>query len=420
LLPRVAEALAAAGRAEEAHALLLEALELTAPEDVRATVALVVACAGTENLLGRHEQALRRLLSARARIGSDTREAVLVDLELATYGVLMNDMRLACDCAGRAQDRARARGEAALQASAAALLCAARSFSGDTAAAIAARGEATRLLAVLDDEALVERSELLFFLGWAEWGLGLVADAESRNVRGIELSHATGRAQWLIQQMLGRIMSLTWMGRLDEALEVSEEWIEARAWARRAAAGADATDLPFARAFADRAEARVLLAAGDSGAAAVLAERSAAHALAVGARVESARANVLGARAHADAGNRERAAELLRTAEIELAACGAQRYRLQAVRELRRIGRRVHVSAKHTPSARAGLASLSGREREVAERLRDHMTNRQIAGELFLAEKTVESHLRSIFVKLGVDSRARVARAVEQAAVRPS
>ena len=531
LLPRVAEALAAAGRAEEAHALLLEALELTASADVRATVALVVACAGTENLLGRHEQALRRLLSARARIGSNTREAVLVELELATYGVLMNDMQLACDCARRALDSARARGDAVLQASAAALLCAAKTFSGEAAAAIAARGEAARVLAVLDDAALTERLELMFFLGWSEWGLGLIADSESRTVRAIELSRASGRAQWLIQLMLGRITCLTWMGRLDEALEVSEECIEAtelianpnmsmlshanscmaltargeiskavlagdralalarrtglsqytaaagwscsiallesgapqraidvvlelvggpeldlcflggkalqyetlaraeldlgrlaeaQGWARRAATSAERTGLPFARAFADRAEAHVLLAAGDSHGAAVLAERSAAHALAVGARAESARANVLAARAHAGAGDRERAAELLRAAEVELAACGAQRYRLQAVRELRRIGRRVHVSAKRMPSARSGMASLSGREREVADRVRDHKSNREIAGELFLAEKTVESHLRSIFVKLGVDSRALVARAVERAAVRQS
>ncbi len=44
----------------------------------------------------------------------------------------------------------------------------------------------------------------------------------------------------------------------------------------------------------------------------------------------------------------------------------------------------------------------------------DRKTNREIAGELFLSDKTVESHLRNIFVKLGASSRVEVARAVER------
>ena len=39
-------------------------------------------------------------------------------------------------------------------------------------------------------------------------------------------------------------------------------------------------------------------------------------------------------------------------------------------------------------------------------------TNREIAGELFLSEKTVESHMSRLFAKLGVSSRAAVAEAV--------
>ena len=42
------------------------------------------------------------------------------------------------------------------------------------------------------------------------------------------------------------------------------------------------------------------------------------------------------------------------------------------------------------------------------------MTNKQIAAELFLSEKTIESHLRNIFVKLGASSRVEVARAIER------
>ena len=59
-----------------------------------------------------------------------------------------------------------------------------------------------------------------------------------------------------------------------------------------------------------------------------------------------------------------------------------------------------------------GLGALSGREREIAERVALGRTNREIASELFLAEKTVEGHLTSIFGKLGVSARAAVAEAV--------
>ena len=42
-------------------------------------------------------------------------------------------------------------------------------------------------------------------------------------------------------------------------------------------------------------------------------------------------------------------------------------------------------------------------------------TNPQIAAELFLNSKTVETHLHNTFRKLGVASRVEVARAVERA-----
>jgi DNA-binding NarL/FixJ family response regulator len=66
------------------------------------------------------------------------------------------------------------------------------------------------------------------------------------------------------------------------------------------------------------------------------------------------------------------------------------------------------------------VLSLSDRELEVAALVRDRKTNREIAGELFLSEKTIESHLRNIFVKLGVDARADVARRIEQGPRAPS
>jgi len=46
------------------------------------------------------------------------------------------------------------------------------------------------------------------------------------------------------------------------------------------------------------------------------------------------------------------------------------------------------------------LAELSGREREVLELIAEGMSNRAIAGRLFVTERTVEAHVTQIFQKL--------------------
>jgi len=46
----------------------------------------------------------------------------------------------------------------------------------------------------------------------------------------------------------------------------------------------------------------------------------------------------------------------------------------------------------------------------VAELIADGATNAQAAARLFISERTVESHVASIFNKLGVDTRLQVAR----------
>jgi DNA-binding CsgD family transcriptional regulator len=53
---------------------------------------------------------------------------------------------------------------------------------------------------------------------------------------------------------------------------------------------------------------------------------------------------------------------------------------------------------------------LSPREMEVARLVADGASNAQVAGQLFIGERTVESHVASIFNKIGVGSRVQVAR----------
>ena len=90
---------------------------------------------------------------------------------------------------------------------------------------------------------------------------------------------------------------------------------------------------------------------------------------------------------------------------------GAVRFRDEAARELRRLGRRVGARRRRAAGG-PGLASLSGREREIAELVARGRTNREIAAELFLSEKTIESHLSKVFAKLGVSGRVAVAETV--------
>ena len=71
-------------------------------------------------------------------------------------------------------------------------------------------------------------------------------------------------------------------------------------------------------------------------------------------------------------------------------------------------------SAVRLRRATPASPALTKRELEIADLVTDRKTNREIAGELFLSDKTVESHLRNIFAKLGVSSRVEVARAVER------
>jgi DNA-binding CsgD family transcriptional regulator/tetratricopeptide (TPR) repeat protein len=176
-------------------------------------------------------------------------------------------------------------------------------------------------------------------------------------------------------------------------------------WARRAEA-LDTSLSPLAAALTHRARARVLLAQGAANEA-VAKSREAAHIEdEVGARVAAAQSRTLEGQALAAADRRDEAITQLQRAEAELAAYGAVRYADAAARELRRLGRRV---TRRGRAVTAGVAGLTGRELQVARLVTAGKTNREIAAELFLSEKTVETHLYHAFAKLGVSSRAALA-----------
>jgi DNA-binding CsgD family transcriptional regulator len=176
---------------------------------------------------------------------------------------------------------------------------------------------------------------------------------------------------------------------------------------------AELEPLHLPTAFALRGRAAVLLAAGEPHAAARTAVAAAVAAEAAGARLVAAFARSLAGRALVAAGERTAAIAMLRAAEAELDVCGSVRVRDEMRRELRKLGARAE---KRGPAAAgdSGIPALTKRELEIAELVTDRKTNREIAAALFLSDKTVESHLRNIFVKLGVSSRVDVARAGER------
>lgn len=63
---------------------------------------------------------------------------------------------------------------------------------------------------------------------------------------------------------------------------------------------------------------------------------------------------------------------------------------------------RIVVRGLVQASGPSGLASLTARELDVLERAAQGLSNAAIASELHLSERTVETHIRSIFVKLGL------------------
>jgi DNA-binding CsgD family transcriptional regulator len=105
-------------------------------------------------------------------------------------------------------------------------------------------------------------------------------------------------------------------------------------------------------------------------------------------------------------GATQRRAKRRRTARETLADAlafferlGASHWADRARSELARVGGRAPSEGALTPA-----------ERRVAKLVAEGRTNREVAAALYLSERTIEGHLSRVYGKLGVRSRAQLAR----------
>jgi ATP/maltotriose-dependent transcriptional regulator MalT len=237
-----------------------------------------------------------------------------------------------------------------------------------------------------------------------------------------ETGHAERCAELLVEFAGGnelRLIGGGWRARYLELL--TRAFLEAgrRGDAEHAAAAAHAcakaVGLPMAGAMSALAAAALDLDDGKPAAAAERALSAAAALEQIGNVFDAATSRLLAGRALAQAGAPEQAAAELELAASAFESFGSHRYRLKADQELRKLGRSVHRRTRPGKADGSGFESLTERELQIARLIVDRKTNPQIAAELFLSTKTVETHLRNTFRKLGVGSRVEVARLVERA-----
>lgn len=186
-------------------------------------------------------------------------------------------------------------------------------------------------------------------------------------------------------------------------------------WARSEAEGF-AMDMPLL--MADRAQAAVALAAGRAEEAIELASSAIRRSEIIGSRYHEVLSRSLQGRALALTGDLAGAIECLIQSTADFQDMGMVRHRDETEAMLRKLGHTIHRRSQPGKGDGRGVESLTGRELEIAHLVLDRRTNREIAEQLFLSTKTVETHMRHIFNKLGVSSRVEVARLLDASATR--
>jgi DNA-binding CsgD family transcriptional regulator len=96
--------------------------------------------------------------------------------------------------------------------------------------------------------------------------------------------------------------------------------------------------------------------------------------------------------------------EHLRSALEAFEALGASPWADRARAELRASG---ETARKRDPST---LSQLTPQELQIARFVAEGLSNKEVAAQLFLSPRTIDSHLRNVFAKLAITSRTQLAR----------
>jgi DNA-binding CsgD family transcriptional regulator len=94
----------------------------------------------------------------------------------------------------------------------------------------------------------------------------------------------------------------------------------------------------------------------------------------------------------------------LRNALETFERLGAEPWAERAATELRASG---ETARRHEPGAGG---ELTPQELQIARIVAEGATNKEVAAQLFLSPRTVDYHLRKVFMKLGISSRAELRR----------
>jgi DNA-binding CsgD family transcriptional regulator len=121
-------------------------------------------------------------------------------------------------------------------------------------------------------------------------------------------------------------------------------------------------------------------------------------------RVELARSHLLYGEWLRRESRRVDAREQLRPAYEMFASMGAEAFADRARRELLATGEKVRKRTVET------AGDLTAQEKQIARLARDGLSNPEIATRLFISPRTVQYHLRKVFIKLHINSRSQIDR----------